>query len=435
MKRVLLATSALGMSAGVAFAQDAMMDMAPAITLSGVAEMGVAGSKDDSVRLHTDVDVTFTMTGTTDAGVTFGTAVDLSDIDNVGKTSTSHPRDTANDDDEHGGIAIHMSDPDGFGTLTMGDTDGAYDWAMTEVGSGGIRSDSEHGAWNGNSGLDGKHDGQILRWDRSIGSGFSMAASVELSDDSNDGLPGGTSMDPILGLGGTFAMPMGAGTVTLGGGYQAGSFDHVIRVEGDKLTTAANEARVAWGSDVAKKVGNVGTATGAAVVNGRTVTGYEVDGTIVGGSASLAFGNGLSAVVNASVMEADGRYQAKTGDPVMTADVESTHLGLGLGYTVGAVAIGVNVGSKVTDSSVDPDISENATTDDYDMIEQTVTGVGLDIAYDLGGGASLQFGVGSHETEYDFTYRGTRAAQSTGVNTNDYSVDSSKWSLGVKFAF
>ena len=210
MKRVLLATTALGMGAGVAFAQDAM-EMAPPIALSGVAEMGVAGSKDDSVRFHTDVDVTFTMTGTTDAGVTFGTAVDLSDIDNISKTSTSHPRDTANDDDEHGGIAIHISDPDGFGTLTMGDTDGAYDWAMTEVGSGGIRSDSEHGAWNGNSGLDGKHDGQILRWDRTIGSGFSMAASVELNDDSNDGLPGGDSMDPVLGLGGTYSMPMGGG--------------------------------------------------------------------------------------------------------------------------------------------------------------------------------------------------------------------------------
>ena len=432
MKRVLLATTALGMGTGVAFAQDAM-EMAPPIALSGVAEMGVAGSKDDSVRFHTDVDVTFTMTGTTDAGVTFGTAVDLSDIDNISKTSTSHPRDTANDDDEHGGIAIHMSDPDGFGTLTMGDTDGAYDWAMTEVGSGGIRSDSEHGAWNGNSGLDGKHDGQILRYDRAIGSGFAFGASVELSDDSNDGLPGGTSMDPILGLGGTYSMPMGGGALALGLGYQMGSWDHAIRDGSDDPATAANEGRGIWHT----------AATAFPTGAGANVPGREVEGTIVGGSAKMDFGGdagAFSVTLNASVMEADGSHTTGTGSAAVTqtADVESTHLGVGLGYTVGAISLGVNAGSKVTESTVDPNSAANAATDTHYAHEETVTGVGLDIAYDLGGGASLQFGVGSHETEHDWTYRGVTNATTlsgSGTGGHDRTIDANKWSLGVKFAF
>ena len=442
MRKVLLATTALGLGAGAAFAQDPMMDMAPSITLSGDAEMGVVGSKDDSVRFHTDVNVKFTMTGTTDAGVEFGTNVDLNDIEDPGATSTNGSNDTTNDDDNHGGIAIHMSDPDGFGTLTMGDTDGAYDWAMTEIGSGGIRDDSEHGAYNGNSGLDGKHDGQILRWDRAIGSGFSMAASVELNDDLG-GKPGGDTMDPILGLGGTFAMPMGAGTVTLGGGYQMGSFDHTIRKGGDNPATPANEAEVIWGSDKATVVGNVGTAAGADVVKGRTVAGYEVDGTIVGGSAKMDFGGdqgGLSVALNASVMEADGRNVTGTGARAITrtADVESTHLGLGIGYTVGAISLGINVGTKNTESTVDPNNQANAVTDPHYTVDETVNGIGFDVAYDLGGGAALKFGVGSHETESDYTYRGITDAETLsggGEDGHDRSVDSSKWSLGVAFKF
>ncbi|MCY4242382.1 MAG: hypothetical protein OXD36_11630, partial [Rhodobacter sp.] len=309
------------------------------------------------------------------------------------------------------------------------------------VGSGGIRSDSEHGAWNGNSGLDGKHDGQILRWDRAIGSGFSMAASVELSDDA-DGLPGGDTMDPILGLGGQFAMPMGAGTVALGGGFQAGSWDHAIRAGDDiDADTKGYQGLVVWGTNAGPLLRGVlapvGTdSDGNDVTKGlKTVKGREVEGTIVGGSASFAFGNGLSAILNASVMEADGRYTDADADVTSSADIESTHLGVGFGYTVGAVSIGVNVGSKTTESSVDPNIERNETTDAHYMIDETVTGVGLDVAYDLGGGASLMFGVGSSETEYDYTYRGALSGFSDGENTHDRTKDANSWSLGVKFAF
>ena len=403
MKRVLLATTALCMGAGAAVAE---------VALSGDAEMGIAASKDNSVRFHTDVNVKFTLTGETDAGVTFGTAVALDDIENA------DGRETTNDDDAHGSIAVFISDPDGFGTLTLGDTDGGYDWAMDEIGSGGIRDDSEHGAWNGNGGLDGEHDGQILRWDRVIGSGFSMGVSVELDDHADDA----ASNDPIVGLGGKFSMPMGGGSLALGGGVQTGSFDDKIE---DGQTAAERTAKadkdVLW-------------------------NGHEVEGTIVGGSAVMDFGGemgGLSVTLNASVLEADGSHTEGTGNAAttMTADVEQTHLGVGFGYTVGAVSLGLNVGSMATESKVDPNNRVNTATSPHYMIDETVTGVGLDVAYDLGGGATLKFGVGSSETEYDYTYAHDRpasgASSATGANRagHDYSSDANKWSLGVAFSF
>ena len=428
MKRVLLATTALCMGAGTAVAD---------VALSGVAEMGVAASKDNSVRFHTDVNVTFTLSGETDAGVAFGSAIELAES---GDGSAA-----VDDDDNHGGIAVHMSDPDGFGTLTLGDTDGGYDWAMIEVGSGGIRDDSEHGAWNGNGGLDGKHDGQILRWDRDIAAGFAFGASVELHDH-KDNAP---SNDPILGFGGTYSMGMGAGTLALGGGVQMGSFDHTI--EGG-LTAAERAAKadkpVIWGTATPTPVGTVGatgSSAGASVTKGRTVEGREVEGMIVGGSAKMDFGGdggGISVTLNGSVMEADGSHTSGTGDAArtMTADVEKTHLGVGFGYTVGGISLGLNVGSMVTESRVDPNNAVNTAGSDHYMIDETVTGVGFDVAYDLGGGATLKFGVGSHETEYDYTYaRDSAASGASGTGANaaghDYSSDTNKWSLGVAFAF
>ena len=417
MKRVLLATTALCLGAGTAVAD---------VALSGVAEMGVAASKDNSVRFHTDVDVTFTLSGTTDAGVTFGSAIDIdeaSDDVNRNATGTETVDAATQDDDDDGGIAVFMSQPDGFGTITMGDTDGAYDWAMDEIGSGGIRDDSEHGAYNGNAGLDGKHDGQILLWNRDIGSGFSMAASVELHDHKD----GANSHDPIVGVGGKFSMPMGGGTVALGGGFQGGSFDHSIAdgiTNAQRALTDPPKGDQLWGRAAGVTTGHDG----------------ELEGAIVGGSAKMDFGGemgGLSVTLNASMMEADGSNTVGSGATAVTttADVEQTHLGLGLGYKIGAVSLGLNVGNMVTDSKVDPDSSAASNTD-LVMIEETVNGVGFDVAYDLGGGATLKFGVGSHETEYDYTYQPANDPRSGSTAAgHDYSSDANKWSLGVAFAF
>ena len=407
MKRVLLATTALCMGAGAAAAQDMMMD-GPSLALSGSAEMGVAGSKDDEARFHTDIDVTFKATGTTDAGVTWSADVDL-DEGGAGAPAVA-------DDEDDGGATVSISQPEGFGTLTMGDTAGAIAWAVSDArgaGPGAIRDDHEHGGSSGNDGLDAQHDNQILRWDRAIGSGFSLAASLEIDDDA-DGTPNTRTFDPILGVGGKYSMGMGVGTLGLGAGFQMGSYDHEIKAP------QVNSARMAGTKNAATSIWNK----------------EEVDATAFGASVSLDFangGDGIRVIGDAVILEADGSRRAGTPSAVThTADVQMTHLGLGLGYTVGAISLGVNVGTKNHEEMVD---STPAVAGGVTKVETTVNGVGFSAAYSLGGGAELQFGVGSHETEYDWTVDGDATLSGGTTAGYDHSTDTNSWSLGLKFAF
>ena len=325
MKRVLLATTALCVGAGMAAAE---------ITLSGDAEMGVAGSKDDSTRFHTDVNVKFGLTGMTDGGIAFGSAIELAE------SGDSEP--SVDDDDEHGGISVFMKGP--FGNLELGDTDGAFDWAMAEtngVGGGSIRDNEEHGAFAGNGGLDGMHDGQILRYDISF-SGFGFAASVELDDDIKEKKNAAGAVtkaaqlddgDPVFGVGGRYSMDMADGiSVGVGAGYQMG-----------------------------------GTATH--------------DRTIIGGSVDIGTAYGLKAIANFSNEEHESNVTGTVDETTVT------RAGFGIGYASGPFEIGVNVGATENDMP--------GANDDSD-----VSGVGLAASYDLGGGAKVKFGVGSDETDW-----------------------------------
>ena len=446
MRKVLLATTALGMGAGVAFAQDAMMDMGPSITLSGDAEIGVAGSQDDSARFHTDVNVEFKMEGTTDAGITFGTSVGLNDIEDPGAGASGRTvNDTTNTDDRPGAIAIYMKGP--FGNLNLGDTDGAFDWALAEtngVGGGSIRDSEEHGGFTGNSGLDGTHDGQILRYDIGF-SGFGFAASIEFDDDVSSGdidaatagtqraagAQVGDSDNTVIGVGATYGMTMQNGSsLGFGIGYQDGGRTAYI----DNPATPANEG--AGGNAVVTALGD--TAAGAGATKGNAA---NQDRNIVGASVNFDAGNGLKAIANYSRQQEDA--VGTTGTPIanrFTDDSTTTRVGFGIGYSMEKMAIGVNVGSSVNERSFD---SNGAATGGVSTEETTTRGVGLAASYDLGGGAKLMFGVGNSTTELDRPDGGIAVAPGTGVvGTNDAGtardrreMESTNWSLGVKFAF
>ena len=189
----------------VAFAGAASAD----ITLSGSAEMGVVGG--DTIantgvvtardtQFHTDIDVTFTMSGTTDGGLTFGASVDLDESNDADAFTAS----------SQGGETIFISGA--FGTVTMGDTDGGFDWGMSEIPVGpGTIDDLEEGiGFNGNAGRDGTYDGQIVRYDNTFGA-FGVAVSAEIDDTA--GAAGG---DPVLGLGLRYSVA----DFDLGFGYQ-----------------------------------------------------------------------------------------------------------------------------------------------------------------------------------------------------------------------
>ncbi len=323
MKTVLFATTALIATAGIAAAE---------VTLSGSAEMGVVGGDDIDAQFHTDIDVTFTMSGETDGGLTFGANIDLDELD--GDPSGAFGNTT------QGGESIFVSGA--FGTLTMGDTDGALDWAMQEaiIGSA-INDDNEHVGYlgrivvptagggtetvdvvDGNIGLDGTYDGQIARYEYAFND-FAVAVSGEI-DDGGDG-------DPVLGLGVRYATEFSGVGMSFGLGVQrVGALDEIL----DDVVDAI---------DPDKEVANL---------------------TVWGLSADMEFAGGFRTILNYSDYDDLG-----------------THYGVALGYTMDAFTVAANYGKFNTDFAGGED------TDGWALIAD----------YDLGGGAELQAGYGNND--------------------------------------
>ncbi len=440
-RTTLLTASALVMAAGAAAAE---------VALSGSAEMGVAGSKDDSARFHTDVNVTFGMEGTTDGGLTFGTSIDLSEVSNDnGKTP---PKDSlgfivdaaTGQDDHHGGIEIYVKGP--FGNLNLGDTDGGFDWAMTEVdgvGHGSIRDNQEHGGFSGNAGLDGMHDGQILRYDNAIGP-IGFAASVALDDDTDglkDKTTGAGDGSAVIGVGATYSMAlpggtMAGGTITVGFGYQEGEdilATPMASLQNNNLNVRALNATKANFKILETAMDFRGTDTIANyqtdVTEQRSSTfaaGTKKDSSIAGGSVMVALTSGMKAVANFSKEEHEfsGMNDLAASSAVTAmGKQETTHIGLGIGYTFDQTTVAANWGNKNIEETY-------STTTVSRMRERDVTGIGFTVTHDLGGGAKLLFGVGADTTDTSRFADGNSVA-----DRNMADKKSNSWSLGLAFSF
>ncbi|MCO6384523.1 porin [Oceanicola sp. 502str15] len=328
MKKVLLTSTALVAFAGAASAE---------VSISGSAEMGIFGGTGVETQFFQDIDVTFTMSGETDGGLTFGASIDLDEAqDNLATVAGSGDctfsttvdgcvNDALDDVTEDGGVAIFISGS--FGTVTMGDTDGAMDWALTDAGNignpGSIADDETSHAGYLGAYLDGTYDGQIVRYDNTFGD-FGVAISVEMDETG--------TMDTGYALGFKYNAALGGLDLALGLGYQ--SVD-----------------------------GNMGAVKGVAVEDA------------IGFSAVTTFDNGLSA----------GIEYTQFGGFAGADDV--THLGLGFGYSVDAFSAHLNYGQYSSD-----DAGFNAAGGGDD-----ITGYGLALGYDLGGGASVLAGYGSSD--------------------------------------
>ena len=268
------------------------------------------------LQFHTDIDVTFTMTGETDNGLTFGASIDLDEFDTdrtlpvAVNEETGAPEDIsvggspAFDNSTQGGESIFVSGA--FGTLTMGDTDGAFDWAMQEVGIlVSINDDhTSHAGFSYNSGLDGTYDGQIARYDYTLGD-FSVALSAEIADltgsdeelvDDLDELDD----DAVLGIGFKYNTEFAGTAVGLAFGYQTN--------------------------------------------DNQDIYGMSAD-------ATLAFG--LRAILNYSKLENDD-----SGD--------SDHYAIGLGYEFQGIGVAMNYGANEVDGD-DNDSSGFGLVANYDL--------------------------------------------------------------------
>ena len=314
MKKVLFATTALVASAGIASAQG--------VELSGFAEMGIIGGDGIETQFHHDIDVKFSMSGETDNGLTFGATIDLDEVSG-GIANTANPS------------SVYISGS--FGTLTMGDTDGAFDWALSEVAIGSAINDDHtaHAGYSGNSSFDGVFDGQIARYDYSFGD-FAFAVSAELDDTGVE--------DPAFQIGGRYTTDVGGVNLAIGLGY------------GDAV--ASDEVGVS--------------------VRAKFAGGFEAifNYTDFGGAGVSADHSGI------------GGFAAAGPDAVLgTADDNTfdSHMAIGLGYSMDALTIGVNYGEFSSTGIC-------ATCAD-------ASGYGIAVNYDLGGGAVAQFGYGRSDVQ------------------------------------
>lgn len=345
MKNVLFATSALVSIAGMAMAD---------VSLSGEAAMGITYSdyslkaggteidSDDSTEFYNDFDVSFTLSGETDNGLTFGAALDLSDAVSDGTVNGSN--------------SVFVSGS--FGTLSMGDVDGGYDKALSELPSGGLNDEADNAS--GASGLDGYADGEVLRYDYSI-SGVTLSASLELAEDGvhkgfePNNFPGGITgyydIDNIYGVGAAWSGEFSGMTVDLGLGYQTA----------DTTPTSALPASCdpMTGDEACLSVG---------------------DGThnLFGASAVLGFGS-----VSATLLYENHQFPSD-------ADVgDINRYGLGVEYGMGAITVGGGYEREEWDDVWDKDLFQAFMT------------------YDLTGGA--EFVVAAGYEEYDFSATGIDA--------------------------
>jgi len=295
MKKLLIASTALVATAGMAAAD---------ITMSGYAEIGMA-DKGAAVgmQMHSDMDIGFKLSGASDNGLTFGASIDLDEVSSG----------ISNDGGPH---AIHVSGA--FGTLTMGDTDGALDKANTEVASLTAIADDHtaHSGYNGGAGLD---SGDVLRYDTTY-AGFGISASLAQSDVAvaND----------VIAYGVTTTL----GTVAVSAAYQNNNSQDITAVSGKTsvggLGITANYSEASMGTTASSyEHTGVGVSYTMNGVNLHANYGnYDYDD---GGNADgygIAANYGLGG--GATVMVGYGNGTANGA----TADVTTFSVGLGLSF-------------------------------------------------------------------------------------------------------
>lgn len=337
MKKLLLASTALVGFAGAAAAE---------ITIEGYAEMGVAGGGGEyfdaidgvtvdgpETQFHNSTKLNFKMTGETDSGLSFGATYRF-DMDN-GSSNNQDP------DGDNETVWIEGA----FGKITLGDTDGALDWSMTETDFGTTLTDDHttHIGWYSNNGLDSFYDDQVMRYEYSMGD-FAAAFSLELPD-------GADGADPVIGIGGKYSTSMGGVDLGFGLGYQTVS-GSIIDAEAYGLSVSAafaggfevvgNYMKLSYeagGSDFDAEHYGIGVAyTMDALLLTANYGKWEYDAGLEGEGWAIAanYDLGGGAVLMAGYGNSDGQYvRIRNGGVDRLEDYDNFNtfsIGLGLSF-------------------------------------------------------------------------------------------------------
>ncbi|PTV94167.1 outer membrane protein OmpU [Rhodobacter aestuarii] len=275
MKKVLIATTALVMTAGVAAAE---------VSLSGNGRMGVVYDGADW-EFSSRARVVFTLSGTTDGGLEFGGSFRA---DQAGDGATgAWGADTGN----AGSVYISGA----FGKISMGDVASAPEALFGDLASVGYMGDSQGTANGGTNNIpyltldDGTQSALLYTY--SAGA-FSVAASM--SDGIGEDLGSGGD-DQVYAVAGAYTF----GNYTVGLGYEvidwdAAGVDNTTQLELAAVATFGNTDVKAYYADQQDGIIDAAFGISAATTFGATtVAGYVQQIDAIGGGDVTWYGIGV----------------------------------------------------------------------------------------------------------------------------------------------
>ena len=327
MKKILLATTVLAMSAGFAAAD---------VSVSGDGRMGVVSS-DGVMTFSNRMRIKFSGSGTTDGGLAFGGSF------------RAHEAAAA-----EGGTKGSVFISGAFGKVTMGSVDSgdsASVGQLASVGFAGLGSGNsisyaaDAGGDNGLPGTLADAGGAKVLYTYSAGALTVNASSAQMTD-------GGAT---AYGIGGSYT----SGPVTVGLGYGV--------VDGGSLSALKS----------------YGTATGGAAAYTTISAAADASVTDLSLSASYVMGaTTVKAIYQAKTLDASFATQAATAAlPALTAvsiSSPATSMGMSVVHTIDALSLTAYA------ISTELDIADALSADN-----PTVSRYGVGFGYDLGGGAKV----------------------------------------------
>jgi outer membrane protein OmpU len=374
MKKILLATTVLAMSAGFAAAD---------VSTSGDGRMGITST--DGVMTFTNrMRIKFSGSGTTDAGLSFGGSFRAGDASLADDSPATK-----------GSVFISGA----FGKVTMGDVDSGDTASVgqlasvgfTGLGSGNsISYAADAGGDAGLPGTLGDAGGARVLYTYSAGALTINASTAQMTD-------GGAT---AYGIGGSYT----SGPVTVGLGYGV--------VDGGSLSALKS----------------YGTATGGSAAYTTISSAADASVTDLSLSASYVMGaTTVKAIYQAKTLDASFDTQAvTTALPALTAvsiSSTATSMGMSVVHKIDALSL------TAYTISTEVDIADALSADN-----PTVSRYGVGFGYDLGGGASV---TGGWATVDALTATAITAAGTAG-ELQEYTVSSvgtDKFDLGLNFSF
>ena len=169
-----------------------------------------------------------------------------------------------------------------FGTLTMGDTDGALDKAVAETDLiGDIADASTTYSVKGAAFMDGLLDGQVARYDYSI-AGFGLSLSAETDDTGVN--------DTVWGFGATYSV---AG-FDFGAGFQGGESNTGVNQEGWMVSAATTFGAVDVVANYGEGATNIDGAVDPIAVRYNIAAVYTMDALSLGANYGEIHTDGVS---------------------------------------------------------------------------------------------------------------------------------------------